>query len=388
VTAAHEYNHVLQFNYDAQQDNWMFESTATWMEDKVYDNINDFKGYLDEWAKRTQQPLTQFNPPESGDSNAKVYGDAVWNRYIDEHYGQDVVRRAWEVSIETKDFAPAAYDKALGEKGTSFFNVFTQFAADTAEWRAANSPFEEGNTFPDVSRVVNALTPQDRSGNRGDFVEGGLDHTAYALFDVAPSGDNSITVGGTFRRGVGGAVALVGRTGTDTGGTEVTQLTRAPNGGVAKVTLPNASSFTRVTAVIINGDFAAAGFNRNTGDWNWTGDSEPITMAVNDFTAPGVRKQTPKRNARGASRRTKVTIQFNESMAGISPSSVRLIAPNGRSVKADLTLSSSGRVLKLVPRRPLARSSRYKVSLSSAVTDAGGNPLPRSRRSWRFSTGR
>ena len=37
VTAAHEYNHVLQYGYDALQDTWMFESTATWAEDKVFD---------------------------------------------------------------------------------------------------------------------------------------------------------------------------------------------------------------------------------------------------------------------------------------------------------------------------------------------------------------
>ena len=37
VTLAHEYNHVLQFGYDAFQDTWFVESTATWMEDQVYD---------------------------------------------------------------------------------------------------------------------------------------------------------------------------------------------------------------------------------------------------------------------------------------------------------------------------------------------------------------
>ena len=38
VTAAHEYNHVLQYDYDAFQDTWMFESTATWAEEKVFDD--------------------------------------------------------------------------------------------------------------------------------------------------------------------------------------------------------------------------------------------------------------------------------------------------------------------------------------------------------------
>ncbi len=36
VTAAHEYNHVLQYAYDVLQDHWMYESTATWSEEKVF----------------------------------------------------------------------------------------------------------------------------------------------------------------------------------------------------------------------------------------------------------------------------------------------------------------------------------------------------------------
>ncbi len=32
VTAAHEYNHILQFNYDLFEQVWMYESTATWVE--------------------------------------------------------------------------------------------------------------------------------------------------------------------------------------------------------------------------------------------------------------------------------------------------------------------------------------------------------------------
>jgi hypothetical protein len=35
VTAAHEYNHVLQNAYDFAEDTWMFEATAVWMEERV-----------------------------------------------------------------------------------------------------------------------------------------------------------------------------------------------------------------------------------------------------------------------------------------------------------------------------------------------------------------
>ena len=46
VTAAHEYNHVLQFGYDFNQDTWMFESTATWMEEKVFPAVDDYLQYM------------------------------------------------------------------------------------------------------------------------------------------------------------------------------------------------------------------------------------------------------------------------------------------------------------------------------------------------------
>ena len=42
MTVAHEYNHILQFGYDTLQDIWLFEATATWVEQKVYPEINDY----------------------------------------------------------------------------------------------------------------------------------------------------------------------------------------------------------------------------------------------------------------------------------------------------------------------------------------------------------
>src|SRR6476661_5622265 len=116
VTAAHEYNHVLQFGYDVFQDTWMLESTAVWMEDKVYTDINDYLQYLGPWAQLSSVPLTTFNANRSDDPlNVKVYGDTVWNRWLDAKYGQDAPRIAWEHSLTSrpKSFAPGAYDQML-----------------------------------------------------------------------------------------------------------------------------------------------------------------------------------------------------------------------------------------------------------------------------------
>jgi hypothetical protein len=385
VTAAHEYNHILQFAYDLQQDNWMFESTAVWMEDKVYDDINDYRNYLGEWSKRSTQPLTQFNSGNQGDGNVKAYGDVVFNRWIDERFGADTIRRAWEVSVETRlqagSFAPNAYQRALSEKGQNFFTVFTQFATETAEWRSASNFFSEGNTFPDMARALKgAVPPQNVSRKRHDFVEGGLDHTAYALVNVNPRGEQRLTLGGTFRRGVAGSIALVGRTGDEVGGQATVQVKRLPRGGPGKVTLDNASSFSRVTAVIVNADISQSGYSQQLGDWVWLGDGEPITLALNDFT------KTKVRRIRQAS--SGVMVTFDEAVAGLSTSSVKLIGPNGRSVRVRLSQSQNGRTVVLRPTRRLAPGRRYTVKLSSAVTDPAGNRLASSQRKKRFTSKR
>ncbi|MEA2467448.1 MAG: hypothetical protein QOJ57_1574, partial [Thermoleophilaceae bacterium] len=155
VTAAHEYNHVLQFGYDTAQDTWMFESSATWMEDRVYTDVNDYLQYLTPWSQMTFVPLTYFSPDGNDPLNVKVYGDVVWNRWLQTRFGDDTIRDAWAASRKTKpkSFAPAAYDTSLRARSSSFYSAFTTFATDTAEWRASDTPFAEGVTFPDVDRA-------------------------------------------------------------------------------------------------------------------------------------------------------------------------------------------------------------------------------------------
>ena len=51
VTFAHEFNHLLQQNYDSFQDLWMFESTAVWAEEKVFPQINDYVNYVPRFAQ-------------------------------------------------------------------------------------------------------------------------------------------------------------------------------------------------------------------------------------------------------------------------------------------------------------------------------------------------
>lgn len=80
VTAAHEYFHAVQFNYDILEDSWLMENTATWAEDEVYDGVNDNLNYLPD------SPLS--NPKQSMDAfeGTYQYGNWIWWRYLTERY--------------------------------------------------------------------------------------------------------------------------------------------------------------------------------------------------------------------------------------------------------------------------------------------------------------
>jgi len=267
VTFAHEYNHLLQSNYDVFQDSWMFESTATWVEEKVYPEVNDYLGYVPAFARYPSQPVTELFPPQ--DKKAlRIYGAATWNHWLDTGgggYGAETIRRAWEVSDATEpaDFALAAYDKAISSAGDrGFGREWAAFTAATAEWRTGFAGLPDADRYPDVKR----------KGSLGDGKSTGLklDHTAYSLFDLGRAGgDLKVTV--TVDKGVRAAVAIVGRDGDAVSGAVTQKLKYLRSGGRRTVTLSEADRYERLTAVVVNADMRVSGFE--AGDWVYSRDN-------------------------------------------------------------------------------------------------------------------
>jgi hypothetical protein len=401
VTAAHEYNHVLQFGYDTAQDTWMFESTAVWFEDRVYSDVNDYLQYLTPWSQMTFVPLTYFSTDGNDPLNVKVYGDVVWNRWLTKHFGDDILRQAWASSRKTKpkDFAPAAYDTALQAKGSGFASAFASFAADTAEWRDSNSSFDEGVTFPDVERAASDQTNRPITLTPGGVgASGSIPHAAYVLLDVRADQVPQLRLAVNTPRGTRMAIAVVGRVGDEVNGSSRTFVQQLPNGGPAVMTIDNPGQYDRLTAAVINADTSQDGFSRELQDWDWKKDSQRINARVStDSTPPSVRTRAPRPGTRRASTRTRVKVSFSERMFELTSKSVRLVGPGGRSVKAKLALSYRGRNarssagadhLVLTPRARLHPGARYEVRLSRDLRDFGGNALPGSALKWSFATKR
>ena len=267
VTIAHEYDHILQFGYDAYQDAWFAESTAVWMEDEVYNGINDYLRYVRRWVKRYDVPLTA--------NSIKEYGSAVWNKWLAHRYGRSVVRSAWSRAIHTKPggFSVAAYDSAIRAAGGSDFSRdFTRFARDTAEWRTG-TVFPDGHLYPDVSRQ--GSLPTD-----GRVLQRALNHTTFQMLRIHAHRGRAVAVRVTAPVGLASGVALVGRIGSERHGRVLSRLRFRRGGGTMVVRISRPGRFRRLTAVIVNADTSAGGFSARSLDWAYLTDSAPFRVSA------------------------------------------------------------------------------------------------------------
>ncbi len=266
VTAAHEYNHILQFKLDALQDQWLFESTAVWMEEQVFPLANDWLTYMGPWSRGSERSLTSARSSQG----IRIYGSAVWHHWLvsGAGYGPGVVLDAWERSRQgsPKDFAAGAYDRAIRVHGPhSFSKEFVRFAAATTEWRTGAGNFPDAESIDDVRRRGILRTGRARRTR--------LDHAAYRLLRVDPPAKGAIRLLARVPRGVRAGVALVGRTGSATLGKVTTRLRNLRPGRTTGVRLRRASSFDRVTAVLINADGRARTYSEGRADWVYPSDN-------------------------------------------------------------------------------------------------------------------
>ena len=267
VTAAHEYNHILQFSYDAFQDVWMAESTAVWMEDHVYDGINDYLRYMRRWAVRTQVPLTA--------SSIKIYGSTVWNKWLERHYGAKTIRTAWARGkhLHAAGFSVASYRSAIRSAGRSDFERdFARFARDVAEWRT-DRVFSEGHSYPDAQRL-GVIRPGKRPKLRR------LGHTTFEMLRVPATRGRALSLHAGSPRGVATALALVGRIGSARHGRVVSSLSFHRRGGPLTVRLARPGRFRRITALLINADAKQRGFDGQRLDWRYVHDHIPFRVSA------------------------------------------------------------------------------------------------------------
>ena len=146
ATAAHEYNHALQFGYGALSgtnipDPIFIEGGATWMEDEVFDTANDNYGYL--WPNFAND-MGEYDTD-------RPYGYWITWRGMTEPYGtgisgggEDVMQRFWEITSRNQGEGLQALDAALIAEGTSLAAAYHAYAVAVR----FNRPCGGGYTLP------------------------------------------------------------------------------------------------------------------------------------------------------------------------------------------------------------------------------------------------
>jgi hypothetical protein len=266
VTIAHEYNHILQFGYDAYQDPWFAESTAVWMEDQVYNDLDDYLRYVRRWVKLFDTPLTA--------NSIKEYGSAVWNQWLARRYGRALIRRAWAGAIHARPggFSVAAYEAAITAAGPSTLSEeFSRFAAAVAEWHT-DEGFRESDLYPEVPR--RGRLPLD-----GRPLTRLLNHTTFQFLRVRAPAGRAVAIQAVAPQGNAAALALVGRIGSEKRGRTVTRIDYRQGGGGLSVRLAEPGRFSRITAVVVNADAQAHGFSARRLDWQYLMDAKPFVLS-------------------------------------------------------------------------------------------------------------
>jgi len=133
ATCAHEYHHAAQFAYDASEDIWWMESSATAFEEFTFPEVNDNYSYL---------PYFYDYPDSSLVSNGyHMYGSFVWPIYLRERYGMELLNSIWSYcrfngSLAATDSALKFYGRSVKTTFGEFesWNYFTGERYDTARY--------------------------------------------------------------------------------------------------------------------------------------------------------------------------------------------------------------------------------------------------------------
>ena len=189
VTQAHEFMHAIQFNINVYQSGWLFESHATWAEDAVYDDLNDWRWYVNRFLVNPDAPVF----------NRYVYGSAFFMHYLSETYGVDVTHRIWmEAKTHTtpdavrlaafgadweaiKAFAPAEYLLDISDYTTDGASVVPR-PRNTI--RAVHTEYPVNVNVP---ATTNQLANRAPWGLGANFIE----------FVATSKGDLTVTFDGT-----------------------------------------------------------------------------------------------------------------------------------------------------------------------------------------------
>jgi len=130
VTCAHEFKHASQRAQSGWSEGGWVELDATWMEDIVFDQVNDYYNYLPS-GSGISSPTSSLDAGGSGS-----YEDCIFQLWMSETWGEQIIIDLWDWrSTHTTQGMLLSYDTILFQNGSSLVDGYPIFAA----WNYATS---------------------------------------------------------------------------------------------------------------------------------------------------------------------------------------------------------------------------------------------------------
>jgi len=165
TTCAHEFLHSSQYAYNAKLPAWVAESTATWMESRVYDGglVDDGDHYDDpdelgetngvdqvyqqirQWFIKPDLPLDQ--------SGGHAYGNVIFINYLTQRFGYDFIRDLYEAFTDGGSREFGNYWDLLATHSTNWvetFKTFTVWNYFTAERAGLFPGYRDAARYPPI----------------------------------------------------------------------------------------------------------------------------------------------------------------------------------------------------------------------------------------------
>jgi hypothetical protein len=185
VTVAHEIHHAIQIGHYAFKENDIYyhELSSTAMEEFVFDTINDYYFYLDDY----------FDFPDLSFPLHSGYDLAIWNIYLEDIFDHKLLRRQWELIPNNR--ALDAVSLSLGERNSSFQEIFNRFGIwvyFTGHRKIPGRYFREGAFYPlvDNTLIKPFIPPKDSLVLYGEPVS----HNFITLTVSVPGGRDTVTI--------------------------------------------------------------------------------------------------------------------------------------------------------------------------------------------------
>ncbi len=213
VTVAHELHHAIQFAYTGYDDIWFYENTSTWMEDMVYDNVNDYINYL---GVPGGSPLTvphyKINTFQNG--GFYQYAAALFPYFLYEYLGnnQQPMKDIWwqmgtnpgnNTLLDIFDVLASNYSKQKDEI-LSYYAIWRFFTG--VRWNSGlNYRYSEGNLYPTSALLKNITSYPVIDSNQYAQIQ----NPGGANFIRLGSYNDSLKIGIKFKQCIGCAKVFI-----------------------------------------------------------------------------------------------------------------------------------------------------------------------------------